>query len=125
MGGSVGAGEDGFGVVAGLGREGAVCPFTSASIKKNLFRVAFVHGNNIDYSGMVGLLNEIAAAFPLLSPAHGPESIFKAVVVVFPDVTEFEQFDAVQKECKDAFVKRSKELGFDYQPDEFPVIETR
>src|SRR5438270_889682 len=25
-------------------------------------------------------------------------------------------------EAKDAFVKRSKELGFDYQPDEFPVI---
>src|SRR3954466_11020936 len=25
-------------------------------------------------------------------------------------------------EAKDAFVKRAKELGFDYQPDEFPVI---
>src|SRR3954454_2189836 len=25
-------------------------------------------------------------------------------------------------EAKDAFVKRSRELGFDYQPDEFPVI---
>src|SRR5512144_1026002 len=25
-------------------------------------------------------------------------------------------------EPKDAFVKRSRELGFDYQPDEFPVI---
>jgi hypothetical protein len=95
----------------GLGREGAVCPFTSASIKKNLFRVGFVHGDNLDYSGMVGLLNEIAAAFPLLSPAHGPESVFKAVVVVFPDATEFEQFDAVQKECKNAFVKRGLMVG--------------
>src|SRR5437899_11251448 len=25
-------------------------------------------------------------------------------------------------EAKEAFVKRAKELGFDYQPDEFPVI---
>src|SRR4051812_45539519 len=25
-------------------------------------------------------------------------------------------------EAKDAFVKRAKELGFDYQPDEFPVV---
>src|SRR6478752_10470895 len=25
-------------------------------------------------------------------------------------------------EPKDAFVKRAKELGFDYQPDEFPVV---
>src|SRR5437763_11412021 len=25
-------------------------------------------------------------------------------------------------EAKEAFVKRAKELGFDYQPDEFPVV---
>src|SRR3954452_23681810 len=25
-------------------------------------------------------------------------------------------------EAKDAFVKRSKDMGFDYQPDEFPVV---
>jgi hypothetical protein len=94
-----------------LGREGAVCPFTGTSIKKNLFRVAFVRGNNLDHSSMVGLLEEIAAAFPLLSPAHGLESIYKAVVVVFPDVTEFEQFDAVQDECKNAFVKQGLMVG--------------
>jgi hypothetical protein len=94
-----------------LGREGAVCPFTGMSIKKNLFRVAFVHGNNLGHSRMVGLLEEIAAAFPLLSPAHGPESIYKAVVVVFPDVTEFEQFDAVQNECKNAFVEQGLMVG--------------
>ena len=29
---------------------------------------------------------------------------------------------AAAGEAKDAFVKRAKELGFDYQPDEFPVI---
>ncbi len=94
-----------------LGREGAVCPFTGMSIKKKLFRVAFVRGNNLDHSSMVGLIEEIAAAFPLLSPAHGPESIYKAVVVVFPDVTEFEQFDAVQDECKNAFVKQGLMVG--------------
>ena len=65
---------------------------------------------------MVGLLEEIAAAFPLLSPAHGPESIYKAVVIVFPDVTELEQVDAVQDECKNAFVKQGLMVG-QFYPD--------
>jgi hypothetical protein len=94
-----------------LGRTGAVCPFTGTSIKKNLFRVAFVRGNNLDHDKMVGLLEEIAAAFPVLPPEDGPGSIYKAVVVVFPEVTEFGQIDAVQGECKNAFVQRGLMVG--------------
>src|SRR3954466_975823 len=29
---------------------------------------------------------------------------------------------AAAGEAKDAFVKRAKDLGFDYEPDEFPVV---
>jgi hypothetical protein len=94
-----------------LGRTGAVCPYIGAAMKKNLFRVAFVRGNNLDHDRMVGLLDEIAAAFPVLPPADGPESIYKAVVVVFPDVTEFGQIDAVQDECKTTFVERGLMVG--------------
>ena len=94
-----------------LGRTGAVCPYAGSSIKKDLFRVAFVRGNNLDHNWMVSLLEEIAAAFPALPPADGPESIYKAVVVVFPDVTEFGQIDAVQAECKTTFVERGLMVG--------------
>ncbi|OBA79579.1 hypothetical protein A9W99_20370 [Mycobacterium sp. 1164966.3] len=94
-----------------LGRTGAVCPFTGTSIKKHLFWVAFVRGNNLDHASMVGLLEEIAAALPVLPPVDRPESIYKAVVVVFPEVTEFRQIDAVQDECKNAFVKRGLMVG--------------
>ncbi len=94
-----------------LGRTGAVCPYSGASIKKNLFRVAFVRGNNLDHDKLVGLLDEIAAAFPVLPPAAGPESIYKAVVVVFPEVTDFGQIDAVQAECKTTFVERGLMVG--------------
>ena len=94
-----------------LGRTGAVCPYAGSSIKKNLFRVAFVRGNNLDHNWMVSLLEEIAAAFPALPPADGPESIYKAVVVVFPEVTEFAQIDAVQAECKTTFVERGLMVG--------------
>lgn len=94
-----------------LGRTGAVCPFTDTSIKKNLFWVAFVRGNNLDHDGMVGLLGEIAAAFPGMSPADGPDSIYKAVVLVFPELTDFSQIDAVQHQCKTSFVKRGLMVG--------------
>jgi hypothetical protein len=94
-----------------LGRTGAVCPYSGTSIKKNLFRVAFVRGSNLDHDRMVGLLEEIATAFPVLPPVDGPESIYKAVVVVFPEVTEFGQIDAVQAECKTAFVERGLMVG--------------
>jgi hypothetical protein len=94
-----------------LGRTGAVCPYIGAVMKKNLFRVAFVRGNNLDHDWMVGLLYEIAAAFPVLPPVDGPESIYKAIVVVFPEVTEFEQIDAVQAECKTTFVERGLMVG--------------
>jgi hypothetical protein len=94
-----------------LGRTGAVCPYIGAAMKKNLFRVAFVRGNNLDHDRMVGLLDEIAAAFPVLPPVGGPESIYKAIVVVFPDVTEFGQIDAVQDECKTTFVERGLMVG--------------
>lgn len=94
-----------------LGRSGAVCPFTGTSIKKNLFRVALVRGNTFDHCRMVALLEEIAAAFPSLPPTEAPDSVYKAVVLVFPDVTEFGQIDAVQDECKTAFVKRGLMVG--------------
>ena len=29
---------------------------------------------------------------------------------------------AAAGEAKDAFVKRAKEMGFDYEPDQFPVM---
>jgi hypothetical protein len=94
-----------------LGRTGAVCPYAGAAMKKSLFRVAFVRGNDLDHDKMVGLLDRIAADFPALPPANGPESIYKAVVVVFPDVTDYGQIDAVQAECKTTFVERGLMVG--------------
>jgi hypothetical protein len=94
-----------------LGRTGAVCPFTGTSIRKNLFWVTFVRGNNLDRDRIVGLLNEIAMALPVIPPVDGPESIHKAAVVVFPEVTEFGHIDAIQDECKNAFVKRGLMVG--------------
>ena len=94
-----------------LGRAGAVCPFIDAAIKKDLLRVAFVRGNNFGHDGLVRLITEIAEAFPELSPVHGPDSTYKAVLVVFPELTDFGLIDSVQHECKSAFVERGLMVG--------------
>jgi uncharacterized protein DUF6875 len=94
-----------------LGRVGAVCPFIDATMKKDLLRVIFLRGNSFDHDSLVGLLAEIAAAFPELSPVDGPDSTYKAVLAVFPELTDFGQIDSVQAECKSAFVERGLMVG--------------
>jgi Domain of unknown function (DUF6875) len=93
-----------------LGRKGPVCPFTGTSIARDLFRVAFVRSNELDHEQMVSLLEEIACVFPALPP-DGTDSIYKAVVIVFPEVTAYHQIDAIQIECKNSFVKSGLMIG--------------
>ena len=95
----------------GLGRAGAVCPFIDAAMKKDLLRVVFVRGNDFGHANLVGMIAEIAEAFLELSPVHGPDSIYKAVLVVFPELTDFGLIDSVQAECKSAFVERGLMVG--------------
>jgi amino acid adenylation domain-containing protein len=94
-----------------LGRVGAVCPFIDAAMKKDLLRVVFVRGNNFSHDSLVRLIAEIAEAFPELSPVHGPDSTYKAVLVVFPELTDFALIDSVQDACKSAFVERGLMVG--------------
>jgi hypothetical protein len=94
-----------------LGRVGAVCPFIDATMKKDLLRVIFLRGNSFDHDSLVGLIAEIAAVFPELPPVDGPDSTYKAVLVVFPELTDFSQIDSVQAECKSAFVERGLMVG--------------
>src|ERR1700743_941105 len=51
------------------------------------------------------------------------EGLSKAVVPLFAaDIKGDLSGIAATGEAKEALVKRSKELGFDYQPDEFPAV---
>src|SRR3954467_13676930 len=51
------------------------------------------------------------------------EGFSRAGVFVFAaDIKSDLSGIAAVGEAKDAFVKRSKDMGFDYQPDEFPVV---
>ncbi|WP_428340891.1 DUF6875 domain-containing protein [Mycobacterium sp.] len=94
-----------------LGRGGAICPFMETTIKKDLLRAAFLRGDHFDTDSLIGLLVKIAAAFPGLSPADGPDSNYKAVLMVFPELTDFGQLDAVQRQSKTAFVQRGLMIG--------------
>lgn len=106
---------------ADLGRKGPVCPFTGTSIAKDIFRFTFVRGQSIDHNELVQLIDEIAQAFPRLSP-FGADEVYKTVVVVFPDVVDHQTIDAVQEECKNTFVKSGLMVGQFYPGHTQPGI---
>lgn len=94
-----------------LGRAGAVCPFTGTSIKKDLFRLGFVRGDRFDHAGLVELVTDHAATFRSLPPTDGPDVVYKAIVLVFPEVEDFALIDAVHLQCKNAFVSAGLMVG--------------
>lgn len=94
-----------------LGRKGPVCPFTGPSISKDLFLVSFIRGAGIDRNAMGEILTEVARIFPTLPPEQGTDSVYKTVVLVLPEVTDFRAIDAVQLEYKNLFIRSGLMVG--------------
>ncbi|MEV0299065.1 DUF6875 domain-containing protein [Nocardia sp. NPDC050710] len=94
-----------------LGRTGPVCPYTSRAITNCFLWAAFIEGRAIDAEVLTAVVDDLYDLFPALPPRDEPESRLKAVLVVFPDLTEFEDIDAVQIERKSRFVEKGLMLG--------------
>ncbi|MEE2034943.1 DUF6875 domain-containing protein [Rhodococcus chondri] len=93
-----------------LGRTGPVCPFAAPSIGRGLFWAVFVEGD-IDEDRMREIADDMAELFADLPPQSGSDAALKALVVVFPDVTDFEVVDRVQGDRKSGFVTDGLMLG--------------
>jgi hypothetical protein len=94
-----------------LGRTGAVCPFSGPSLSRDLFWVGEVKGSDIDVERMRAVADDIIDAYHALPPREGQEAIFKAIVVVFPDLTDYSIIDIVQREGKSMVVRDGMMLG--------------
>ena len=70
--------------------------------------------------------------FPVLPPERGPGAKLKAVLAVFPDVTEYDDLEAVQRNQKTKFVEQGLMLGQFYpgctvaglHNPEFPALDS-
>jgi hypothetical protein len=115
-----------------LGRPGPVCPYTGHAVTVRCLWAAFVEGDKIDKEFFTAVVDDMNDLFPLLPPEHEPDSKLKAVLTVFPDLTEFDNLDAVQRSQKTRFVDKGLMLGQFYpgctiaglhNPD-FPALDS-
>jgi hypothetical protein len=70
-----------------LGRAGPVCPFTPVALERDTLWLALEHFANRSVPGVVELIREYQRLFKETPPTDGDEVIYKAFVVVFPDLS--------------------------------------
>lgn len=94
-----------------LGRSGPVCPYTGRAIANHSLWAAFIEGRSIDTEQLTAVVDDMFDLFPVLPPRDEPDSKLKAVLAVFPDLTEYADIDAIQHEQKSRFVEMGLMLG--------------
>jgi len=98
-----------------LGRAGPTCPFVPKSLKLDTLRVGVVPtGAAPDPQQLRRLVADFIPLFEALEPTSGPTAVFKAIVLLFPDIPLHaapQLIDGTQAALKEAFVERGLMLG--------------
>ena len=97
-----------------LGREGPVCPFVRPSLSKNLFWLAAHRGAAESPCEVDHLMLAYRDWFAELEPSSDASSIYKTILVIFPDLRAEEApafIDDVHARLKSEFVKRGLMIG--------------
>ncbi|WP_051133687.1 DUF6875 domain-containing protein [Nocardia paucivorans] len=105
-----------------LGRPGPVCPYTSHAIARRYLWAAFVDGCDIGVQRLEDIVDDLYDLFPSLPPRDPPDSQFKAVLAVFPDLTDHAAIDTVQRDLKTRFVDKGLMLGQFYPGCTYPGL---
>jgi hypothetical protein len=94
-----------------LGREGPVCPFTAASINKEMFWIGSVDRPYLTAKDIERTVAGAIADFRRLTPTEGPDALLKTVLVLFPTVTDYSLIDEAQKRLKQESVAIGLMIG--------------
>ncbi|TSE00404.1 hypothetical protein FOS14_08275 [Skermania sp. ID1734] len=96
---------------ANLGRSGPVCPFVQSSIERGFLWYSTLHGENPDVLDVKLEVRDLLATFEELEPTDGRDAILKAIILAFPDVTDYEVIDTIQRTLKPDFVREGMMIG--------------
>ena len=94
-----------------LGREGPVCPFTAGSINKETFWVGCVERSDLTSEDIEKTVSGVMAQFFRLPPEDGSGALLKAIVILFPAVTDYRRIDEAQQRLKDASIPAGLMVG--------------
>ena len=78
---------------------------------EDYFGRASFESDNVDFTSMSAIVEDMADIFPELSPRDGKDAILKAIVAVFPNMADFDIIDTVQAHGKSKFIKKGLMLG--------------
>ena len=105
-----------------LGRKGSVCPFTEPSINKEIFWVGCVDRPDLTSEDIERTVTDMVTGFHRLPPTEGPDALLKAIIILFPTVTDYTMIDEAQRRLKNEFVAMGLMIGQFYPGCEEPGI---
>jgi Domain of unknown function (DUF6875) len=105
-----------------LGREGPVCPYTAASIRKEMFWVGCVDNPELTAADIESMVAEAVTRFGDLPPTKEPEALLKTILILFPTVTDYSIIDEAQKRLKERSIAMGLMIGQFYPGCEAPGI---
>jgi hypothetical protein len=97
-----------------LGRTGAVCPFTSPSMRRNLFYLTVVHGEDVTVPQVEALVREYRDWFLEMDPRDPKVAQYKSINILFPDIPQTAWstvIEAAQDRLKPEFVPHGIMVG--------------
>lgn len=94
-----------------LGRTGPVCPYTAPSINRSLMWAAVVHGSALTAEKVGEYADALIELFGELEPRDEASAVYKSVMVVFPELTDYSIIDTVQEERKSQVVPEGLMIG--------------
>ncbi|GAA2667185.1 hypothetical protein GCM10010412_044560 [Nonomuraea recticatena] len=95
-----------------LGRRGAVCPYTQASLDRGAFLMAVLPGRPAGVAELTQVIERHRDWFAELAPRERPESLHSTILVLLPGMADdLAAIDAAQAELKDEFVPHGLMIG--------------
>jgi hypothetical protein len=97
-----------------LGRPGTVCPFVPEALDLNTIWLTVAHTSRAERKQVEKTVADYVDVFLGLEPRDGEDSLFKALLIIFPFINEEKApdfIDTVQRTLKPVFVERGLMLG--------------
>lgn len=107
-----------------LGRAGVVCPFVNRALKLETIQMMEVSMLEMSQSELENLIRECREIFLKQFPQQGKLSMYKALLLIFPDIADDQcsLIDQVQKKLKPFFVEKKLMLGEFYPCNQSPGL---
>jgi hypothetical protein len=107
---------------ADLGRPGPVCPFSAASIRNETFWVGCADRADLTTDDVEEITADVFSVFYGLPPVDGPDAVFKTILILFPQIADYNIIDQAQRRLKERSIPAGLMIGQFYPGCEEPGV---